>query len=94
MRVGDGRGSVVGLSGAAQSAAARPAQSPGSLPCRRLCARGWTFLSLLTGYFPPSTLLMPYVTKFLQHSARSQGAGGRGFQAGVSAAWGGVWGCS
>uniref|UniRef100_A0A8C9CP06 Uncharacterized protein n=1 Tax=Phocoena sinus TaxID=42100 RepID=A0A8C9CP06_PHOSS len=41
-------------------------------PRPRLCARGWTFLSLLTGYFPPSTLLMPYVTKFLQHSARSQ----------------------
>ncbi|XP_022445301.1 myosin XVB isoform X2 [Delphinapterus leucas] len=41
-------------------------------PRPRLCARGWTFLSLLTGYFPPSTLLMPYVTKFLQHSALSQ----------------------
>uniref|UniRef100_A0A8C0DI85 MyTH4 domain-containing protein n=1 Tax=Balaenoptera musculus TaxID=9771 RepID=A0A8C0DI85_BALMU len=36
------------------------------------CARGWTFLSLLTGYFSPSTSLMPYVTKFLQHSALSQ----------------------
>ncbi|XP_037666136.1 LOW QUALITY PROTEIN: unconventional myosin-XVB-like [Choloepus didactylus] len=36
------------------------------------CARGWSFLSLLTGCFPPSTTLMPYVTKFLQDAGRSQ----------------------
>ncbi|XP_053425564.1 myosin XVB [Nycticebus coucang] len=36
------------------------------------CARGWSFLSLLTGFFPPSTMLMPYVTKFLQDSGPSQ----------------------
>ncbi|XP_048652671.1 myosin XVB [Marmota marmota marmota] len=36
------------------------------------CARGWSFLSLLSGFFPPSTTLMPYVTKFLQDSGPSQ----------------------
>ncbi|XP_070082078.1 myosin XVB isoform X5 [Equus caballus] len=36
------------------------------------CARGWSFLSLLTGFFPPSTTLMPYLTKFLQDSGLSQ----------------------
>ncbi|XP_073092024.1 myosin XVB isoform X5 [Manis javanica] len=41
-------------------------------PRPELCARGWTFLSLLTGSFPPSTTLMPYVTKFLQDSGPSQ----------------------
>uniref|UniRef100_A0A671FA91 Myosin XVB n=1 Tax=Rhinolophus ferrumequinum TaxID=59479 RepID=A0A671FA91_RHIFE len=41
-------------------------------PQLELCARGWSFLSLLTGFFPPSTTLMPYVTKFLQDSGRSQ----------------------
>lgn len=51
--------------------------SPGGLPCRELCARGWNFLSLLTGFFLPSTTLMPYVTKFLQDSSQSQGAYGR-----------------
>eukprot|EP00074_Homo_sapiens_P100949 XP_016880615.1 myosin XVB isoform X7 [Homo sapiens] len=36
------------------------------------CTRGWSFLSLLTGFFPPSTRLMPYLTKFLQDSGPSQ----------------------
>uniref|UniRef100_A0A8C8XIR8 Myosin XVB n=1 Tax=Panthera leo TaxID=9689 RepID=A0A8C8XIR8_PANLE len=42
-------------------------------PQREHCARGWSFLSLLAGFFPPSTTLMPYVTKFLQESGPSQG---------------------
>ncbi|XP_055994385.1 myosin XVB [Sorex fumeus] len=37
------------------------------------CARGWTFLSLLTGCFLPSPTLLPYVTKFLQDSGQSHG---------------------
>lgn len=41
-------------------------------PQPELCARGWSFLSLLAGLFPPSTTLMPYVTKFLQDSGRTQ----------------------
>ncbi|XP_054544599.1 myosin XVB [Talpa occidentalis] len=36
------------------------------------CARGWSFLSLLTGFFLPSDMLMPYVTTFLQESGLSQ----------------------
>uniref|UniRef100_A0A8D1P5X7 Myosin XVB n=1 Tax=Sus scrofa TaxID=9823 RepID=A0A8D1P5X7_PIG len=41
-------------------------------PRPKHCARGWSFLSLLTGYVPPSATLMPYVTKFLQDSSLSQ----------------------
>ncbi|XP_012891930.1 PREDICTED: uncharacterized protein LOC106001376 [Dipodomys ordii] len=36
------------------------------------CVRGWSFLSLLAGFFLPSTTLMPYVTKFLQDSGPNQ----------------------
>ncbi|XP_025032852.1 unconventional myosin-XV-like, partial [Python bivittatus] len=32
------------------------------------CHRGWQLLSLLTGYFLPSSTLMPYVIKFLQQA--------------------------
>lgn len=56
---------------------------PSSLPRREFCARGWSFLSLLTGFLPPSVTLMPYVTQFLQDAGRSQGACGRGSQAGL-----------
>lgn len=52
------------------------------MPRREFCARGWSFLSLLTGFLPPSPTLMPYVTQFLQDAGRSQGACGRGSQAG------------
>uniref|UniRef100_G1PS66 MyTH4 domain-containing protein n=1 Tax=Myotis lucifugus TaxID=59463 RepID=G1PS66_MYOLU len=41
-------------------------------PRLEFCARGWSFLSLLTGFLPPSTTLMPYVTQFLQDAGRSQ----------------------
>nr|XP_023420654.1 myosin XVB [Cavia porcellus] len=41
-------------------------------PKLEYCARGWNLLSLFTGFFPPSTTLMPYVTKFLQDSGPSQ----------------------
>ncbi|XP_067403880.1 myosin XVB [Emydura macquarii macquarii] len=33
------------------------------------CNRGWQLLSLLTGFFLPSTTLMPYATKFLQQAS-------------------------
>ncbi|XP_036078086.1 myosin XVB [Rousettus aegyptiacus] len=41
-------------------------------PRPELCARGWKFLSLLTGFFAPSVTLMPYLTKFLQDSGQGQ----------------------
>lgn len=41
-------------------------------PQPNFCARGWTLLSLLTGFFLPSPKLLPYVTKFLQESGLSQ----------------------
>uniref|UniRef100_A0A8C6JJF0 Uncharacterized protein n=1 Tax=Melopsittacus undulatus TaxID=13146 RepID=A0A8C6JJF0_MELUD len=34
--------------------------------CRESVLRGWLLLNLLTGYFLPSNILMPYATKFLQ----------------------------
>lgn len=43
---------------------------------RERCTRGWNFLRLLTGFFAPSTTLMPYATKFFQDSSPSQGARG------------------
>lgn len=67
--------------GGGQPAVWSGSPSPGSLPRRELCVRGWSFLSLLTGFLPPSTMLMPYVTQFLQDAGRSQGACGRGSQA-------------
>lgn len=41
-------------------------------PQPKHCALGWSILSLFTGFFAPSTTLMPYVTKFLQDSSPSQ----------------------
>ncbi|XP_074967592.1 myosin XVB [Phalacrocorax aristotelis] len=35
-------------------------------PNQESVLRGWLLLSLLTGYFLPSNILMPYATKFLQ----------------------------
>lgn len=69
--------------------------SLGFLTPREYCARGWNLLSLFTGFFPPSTTLMPYVTKFLQDSGPSQGALGWEGRWGppglVLAGWGGAW---
>ncbi|XP_029453360.1 myosin XVB [Rhinatrema bivittatum] len=39
-------------------------------PRQESCTRGWQLLSLLCGFFLPSTTLLPYVTKYLQESAR------------------------
>lgn len=41
-------------------------------PRLEFCARGWSFLSLLTGFLPPSATLLPYVTQFLQDAGSSQ----------------------
>lgn len=41
-------------------------------PQPKHCALGWSVLSLFTGFFAPSTTLMPYVTKFLQDSSPSE----------------------
>nr|XP_034363961.1 myosin XVB [Arvicanthis niloticus] len=41
-------------------------------PQPKHCALGWSVLSLFTGFFAPSTTLMPYLTKFLQDSSPSQ----------------------
>lgn len=87
---------LVGAAGGLWGVVAVAICSPAPLPCRKHCARGWSFLSLLTGYVPPSATLMPYVTKFLQDSSLSQGACGggvRGFSWGP-AAGGRVWRCS
>ncbi|XP_077107866.1 unconventional myosin-XVB-like isoform X2 [Ranitomeya variabilis] len=35
-------------------------------PKNESCSRGWTLLSLITGYFIPSPTLLPCVTKYLQ----------------------------
>uniref|UniRef100_A0A7N4V5Q2 Myosin XVB n=1 Tax=Sarcophilus harrisii TaxID=9305 RepID=A0A7N4V5Q2_SARHA len=41
-------------------------------PQQESCIQGWNLLSLLTGYFLPSSTLMPYVIKFLQDAAPGQ----------------------
>ncbi|XP_074121215.1 myosin XVB isoform X2 [Sminthopsis crassicaudata] len=41
-------------------------------PQQESCTRGWNLLSLLTGYFLPSSTLMPYVIKYLQDTAPGQ----------------------
>lgn len=51
----------------------QPATTPSLFTHSNFCARGWTLLSLLTGFFLPSPKLLPYVTKFLQESGLSQG---------------------
>ncbi|KAJ7316027.1 hypothetical protein JRQ81_002189 [Phrynocephalus forsythii] len=38
-------------------------------PQQHSCSRGWQLLSLLTGYFLPSSTLMPYATKYLQQAS-------------------------
>lgn len=69
--------------GGGQPAAMAWQPEPSPRPCRDLCARGWRLLSLLAGFFPPSTTLLPYVTKFLQDLGQSQGAYERGFWTGA-----------
>nr|XP_020858352.1 myosin XVB isoform X1 [Phascolarctos cinereus]XP_020858353.1 myosin XVB isoform X1 [Phascolarctos cinereus]XP_020858354.1 myosin XVB isoform X1 [Phascolarctos cinereus] len=41
-------------------------------PQQEHCIRGWYLLNLLTGYFLPSSTLMPYVIKYLQDAALNQ----------------------
>ncbi|XP_053231876.1 unconventional myosin-XVB-like isoform X1 [Podarcis raffonei] len=38
-------------------------------PSQESCLRGWRLLGLLTGYFLPSSILMPYATKYLQQAS-------------------------
>ncbi|XP_062977575.1 myosin XVB [Elgaria multicarinata webbii] len=41
-------------------------------PSQDSCHCGWLLLSLFTGYFLPSSLLMPYVTKYLQEASSDE----------------------
>lgn len=46
--------------------------------CRESCARGWLLLSLITGFFPCSSTLLPYVMRYLQSCSQDFGHPFRG----------------
>lgn len=46
--------------------------------------RGWLLLNLLTGYFLPSNILMPYATKFLQLASSDPSSTHHGMTVSVS----------
>lgn len=56
--------------------------------------QGWLLLNLLTGFFLPSNILMPYATKFLQQASSDPSSTHHGMAVPVSRETNGCPGCT